>query len=245
MKVVPPRVKRYSMSSTKSSSKVSAVLPAFNEADNIEMVVKGLGRVLSKNLLQYEIIVVDDGSKDDTFKKALALSESDPSMKVVRHEMNKGYGAALRTGFSVAALPWIFFMDSDGQFDAQDFVKLLELSDKNDFIAGYRIERMDPPNRVLYGKVFSALIRTFFGIRVKDINCAFKLFKKELIEDSGLSVDGALINAEILIAAKRKGVTPVEVGVTHLPRKIGSQTGGSVRVILRAFSELLGLMLKR
>jgi glycosyltransferase involved in cell wall biosynthesis len=245
LKVGPPHVKRYSMGSSQSPIKVSAVLPAYNEAENIEKTIFDLNKVLLNNLSEYEIIVVDDGSQDDTFKKLAALSEENQAVKVLRHELNKGYGAALRTGFESASFSWLFFMDSDGQFDAEEFVKLLELTDKNDFIAGYRTQRMDPKNRILYGRVFSFLVRTIFGVKIRDINCAFKLFKKELVDDCGLSVDGALINTEILIAAKKKGVHPVEVGVTHLPRKVGTQTGGSIKVIISAFSELFGLVLKK
>lgn len=216
---------------------ISAVLPAFNEAENLAAVVSGLAGVLDAWGADFEIIVVDDGSEDGTGRLAEELARREPPLRVVHHPRNLGYGAALRSGFTHARHNWIFFMDADGQFDPQEIGKLISLSGSHEFIIGFRAVRQDPRSRRFLGAVFSRLVRVVFGVKARDVNCAFKLFRRDLLEGSELRASGALINAELLALARRKGIKPVEVPVTHLPRLRGTPTGGSGRVIRRAMKE--------
>jgi len=224
--------------------KVSAVLPAYNEARNLEPVVEDLTRVLKKITDSFELIIVDDGSKDGTHELADELSKRDFRVRAVHHPVNMGYGAALRSGFGAASHDWIFFTDADGQFDPENLTMLIPLAGQHQFVTGYRENRMDPWHRRAYGAIFSALIRALFGVKVKDVNCAFKLFKKSLVEHTELSVSGAPNNAELLIAAKKKGVDPAEVPVTHRARQKGEATGGSLKVIMRAAREIIELWIR-
>ncbi len=218
------------------------MLPAYNEADNLEKTLRDLILALEANAKKFEVIVVDDGSGDRTGEIARAAARADGRVKLIAHEVNRGYGAALRSGFEAATLDWIFFMDSDGQFVPDEMEKLIALAGEERLVAGYRKDRRDPFERRLYGRLFTLVTRTLFGLRVRDMNCAFKLFKRDIVAGAGLSAGGALINAEILLAAKKAGVVPAEVAVTHLPRRGGLNTGGSVRVIIKAASELAALV---
>jgi len=220
---------------------ISAVLPAFNEDENLEAVARDLIKSLARVAGRFEVIIVDDGSADRTPELADGLSRENKAVRVVHHPSNKGYGAALVSGFKAARMDWIFFMDSDGQFEPAEVEKLIELTKANDFVAGFRANRADPWRRLAYGKLFSAIVRALFGVKARDVNCAFKLFKKELIEGHEFITGGALINAELLSVAKKKGVDPVETPVTHKPRLAGHSTGGSLMVILRAGREIIEL----
>ena len=160
----------------------------------------------------------------------------------MHHPRNRGYGAAIRSGFVTATLPWLFFTDADGQFGLRELPALLPYTARADIVAGYRLRRRDPWFRRLYAFLFGrVLVRAVLGVHVRDLNCAFKLIRRDLVAGLDLKSDGALINAELLGKAQRGGARIVEVGVHHLPRRGGTQTGGNPRVIERAFWELLAL----
>ena len=160
----------------------------------------------------------------------------------MHHPRNRGYGAAIRSGFVTATLPWLFFTDADGQFGLRELPALLPYTARADIVAGYRLRRRDPWFRRLYAFLFGrVLVRAVLGVHVRDLNCAFKLIRRDLVAGLDLKSDGALINAELLGKAQRGGARIVEVGVHHLPRRVGTQTGGNPRVIARAFWELLAL----
>ena len=197
---------------------VSAVLPAWNEAENLAAVVKGLAPALAQVAGRFEIIIVDDGSSDNTAAVVEQLAAADERVRLVRHPQNLGYGAALSTGFSAAKFPWIFFTDADGQFDPAELTKLAAQAVDHEFVSGYRAMRADPRRRRAYGFLFSSLIRALFKVKATDVNCAFKLFQKKLIADHEFVTRGALFNAELLTVARLKGVDPIEVAVTHQPR---------------------------
>lgn len=223
---------------------ISAVLPAHDEEGNIERVVGDLVSALSSVVQEFEVIVVDDGSTDHTGKTALRLAADDPRVRVVRHQKNQGYGAALRSGFEAARLDWIFFTDADGQFEVKEIERLVSYVPPARLVAGYRSPRMDPWTRRMFGRAFSALVRAAFKVRLRDVNCAFKLFDKSLIQGYDFITGGALINAELLVAARSRGAEPVEVAVTHKPRTWGAQSGGSPRVILRAAREFVAMWVR-
>jgi glycosyltransferase involved in cell wall biosynthesis len=220
---------------------VSAVLPAFNEEPNVERAVEGLERALAASAGAYEIIVVDDGSRDGTAAVLERLQSRSPNLVVVRHPSNLGYGAALRSGFRRARFPWVFFMDADNQFDPTEIALLLDHRDEADMVIGHRAVRRDPWPRRLNAFAFFTLVRLLFGYLARDVNCAFKLIRRELLDRLALRSSGALINTEMLTLARRRGARIVEVPVHHFPRTAGTQTGAHPAVVLRAFRELFQL----
>ncbi|MFN8540597.1 MAG: glycosyltransferase family 2 protein [Thermomicrobiales bacterium] len=188
-----------------------------------------------------EIIIVDDGSTDATPRIADRLAAEDTRVRVIHHPQNRGYGAALRSGFAAARGDRIMFMDADRQFDIRDVAKLAPYMDEFDIVAGYRLRRRDPLPRVILGASFNTLVKVLFGVWVRDIDCGFKVFRADLLRSLNLQAPGALINTEILALAHRRGATFMEVGVGHYPRGGGIQSGGSPRVVLRAMRETVGL----
>lgn len=221
--------------------KISLVLPAHNEEPNIRAVVEEASRVLPTAFSDYEVIVVNDGSKDRTLEIAEQLASENPRVRVVNHPVNRGYGATLTSGFHAAAGDFIMFMDSDRQFDINDIYLLTPHVPTHDIVAGYRIKRSDPAHRILNAKIFGLAVRTLFDIQLRDIDCAFKIMRSEVLKGINLESPGALINTEILAKAKVQGRTIRQVGVNHYPRLEGEQSGASLKVVLRAFTEILRL----
>jgi len=219
----------------------SLVLPAHNEEANLEPVVREALAVLPTLFRDCEIVVVDDGSRDATPAIADRLATEDPRVRVVHHPRNRGYGAALQSGFAAARGELIMFMDADRQFAVRDVARLAPFADAYDIVAGYRIKRNDPWRRVALGATFNALVKVLFGVRVRDIDCGFKLFRADLLRGMRLEAPGALLNTEILALARHQGATLAEVGVEHYPRPAGEQSGGSPRVVLRAVREIAAL----
>ncbi len=224
--------------------KISAFFPAHNEEANIVELTKKTSKILSEICEEYEVIVVNDGSKDRTKEVVEKLMKEDKHIKLINHETNKGYGAALKSGFYNAKYEWIFFTDGDGQFDVSEITKLIELAIDCDIATGYRIKRKDPIHRKLNAFAWGTLVKILFGFRVKDVDCAFKLIKKEIIDKIKLEAEGAMISTELLAKANKLGYKIKEVGVNHYPRKAGKQTGAKLSVILRAFVELFKLYRK-
>jgi glycosyltransferase involved in cell wall biosynthesis len=225
---------------------LSVVLPAFNEEANVEAVVRTCAAYLERRVPEYELLVVNDGSRDRTGEILNHLTSEFPRLRPLHHAVNRGYGAALRTGFDAATKRFVFYMDGDGQFDITDLEKLLPLATDDDHIVtGFRIERRDPFIRRLNAKLFGGwLVRIMLNVRVRDLNCAFKLIPKKVLNAITLESTGALINAEMYGRAVRKGFGVKEVGVHHYPRTAGVQTGAHLTVILKAFYDLLRLRQK-
>jgi glycosyltransferase involved in cell wall biosynthesis len=216
---------------------ITAVLPAYNEAAVIgDVVGRTANALLTLEVPDPEIIVIDDGSRDGTAKAAAAEVPPHVSVRVISHERNRGYGAALRSGFDAARREAVWLMDSDGQFDPGDLNRLLPHYRRDRVVTGYRIRRNDPAVRQLNNTAFFALVRMLFGRTVRDVNCGFKLFPTRV--GRALHADGALISTELVLRARRAGYTIVEVGVPHYPRRAGQATGASPHVVLRAFAEL-------
>lgn len=221
--------------------KLSVVLPAHNEVNNLPSVVRRSLDVLPQLVEDFQIVIVDDGSRDGTSELADRLAREHPQITVVHHPRNRGYGAALTSGFEVATGDYIMFMDSDQQFDIADLTYLAPFIRDYDFVAGYRIDRKDARYRLIYAAIFNLAVRILFGVRLHDVDCAFKVFRADLIRSIDLSSPGALINTEILAKAARAGATYVEVGVNHYPRPSGESSGGSPRVVFRAMKETIAL----
>lgn len=220
---------------------LSLVLPAHNEQENIELVVTRALEVLPTFTDHFEIIVVNDGSKDRTGLIIDALARRDARVKPVHHPRNRGYGAALTSGFTASTGDYVMFMDADRQFDIADLDRLSPLVGTFDIVAGFRMERRDALHRKLFAEIFNLTGRILFGIHVRDIDCAFKVFRGDLLRSLDLTAPGALINTEIQAKLRRRGATLTQVGVNHFPRVAGSATGGSPRVILRAMQETIRL----
>lgn len=197
--------------------------------------------MLDATLPDWEIIVVDDGSRDGTFLLAQAYSYTDCRIRVVQHSANQGYGAAWRSGFATAVGEYIMCMDSDGQFDLSDITRLLPYVNHSDAVVGYRIDRQDPLYRKVNTAIFHWAVRVMFGVKLRDLDCAFKIFHGKFIHALPLRSSGALINLEIFSFARRKNATVVEVGVRHYPRLAGEPTGAKPAVVLRAMFEILWL----
>ena len=218
---------------------LSVILPAFNEQDNIELVIKSALEFLPSVTSHYEIIVVDDGSSDRTPQIVDSLARRYQEVVSLHHPGNQGYGATLRTGFDQAKNDLIFFMDGDGQFDIKELSLLVNFIEETDLVCGYRIKRADSLRRKINAQLYNWLIKSLFDLKVRDIDCAFKLLRHQVIKNINLESSGALINAELLILAKKKGYQIREVGITHYPRAKGKQTGAKLLVIWRAFTELM------
>jgi glycosyltransferase involved in cell wall biosynthesis len=220
---------------------LSVFFPCYNEQDNIGQTTQRAVEVLEGMGADYEIILVNDGSADQTGARADAIAAGNNRVRVVHHPQNMGYGAALQSGIRAAKKELVFFTDGDGQFDIGEIKLLLPLIEQNDIVCGYRLDRKDPFIRKLNGWMWTRLVNFLFGMHIRDIDCAFKLFRAEIFEGMTMSSEGALISAEILARATRRGFRIAEVGVHHYPRKAGKQTGAKLTVILRAFKELFKL----
>src|SRR2546421_568298 len=186
----------------------------------------------------FEVIVVNDGSKDRTRSIVEEIAASDQHVRLINHPVNQGYGAALVSGFEAITKDLVFFMDSDGQFDIADLERFFAFIDEYDAVLGYRIDRQDTWVRKLNAWGWKMLVRLVFGLRVRDIDCAFKLYPGKFFHEHRLETRGAMINAEILYKFTRAGYTYTQLGVRHLPRHGGRATGAKPAVIARAFREM-------
>lgn len=216
---------------------ISLVLPAHDEAKNIGKLLSQAQTVLPRIAKEHEIIVVDDGSRDETARVVTQFN----NIRLLRHERNRGYGAALRTGLRSARMEWIFFTDADNQFDLQDLTELLAASKGADIVAGYRSPRRDPWGRRLLGWAWGRIVRGLYGLNVRDVDCAFKLFRREVLAEIPIESVGAFVNTEILVRASAAGFRIHQIPVRHFPRRAGSPSGARLRVIFRAARELFAL----
>jgi len=217
---------------------LSAFFPAYNEEGNILSMCSSLTNALPQIADDYEIIVVNDGSKDRTGEFANRLAQNDNRIRVIHHEDNFGYGAAIRSGLCASRMEYIFFTDGDNQFDVSQLSPFVSDIYGFDGVIGFRTNRQDPWVRKLNAWAWNQLVRLLFGLRVKDIDCAFKLFHRRVFKGLQLESSGAMISTEMLVKIKAEGFKLLERGVIHSPRVAGKQTGANLQVILRAFKEL-------
>jgi glycosyltransferase involved in cell wall biosynthesis len=218
---------------------LSVVIPAWNEEANIAMVVTQVSRELQSLDWDHEIILVNDGSRDGTSEIAMSLVGHIPHLKVVEHWPRRGYGGALKAGFAHSTKSLVAIFPGDNQFDFREVRHLAEKINGVSIVAGYRAKRRDPLMRSVNALGWKLLIRLLFGYLARDVDCGFKIFRRELLNVLTLVSDGAMIDAELLAGAKSRGFKIAEVPVTHLPRVRGRATGANVRVILRAFGDCL------
>jgi glycosyltransferase involved in cell wall biosynthesis len=217
---------------------LSIVLPCHDEAENIERAVDEATAAGELVADAHEVIVVDDGSADATRELAESLAAVDPRVRVIRHDANRGYGAAVRSGLAAARLEWVFLTDADLQFDLCELTRFAPVAPSCDIVAGYRVQRADPPHRLLNAAAWNLLVRHVFDLGVQDVDCAFKLMRRELVQSLPLTADGAMVSTELIARAREAGARIVELGVGHRPRAAGHSSGASPRVVARAFREL-------
>lgn len=214
--------------------------PFWNEEKNIETVINNAVPVAKKIADKWEILIINDGSSDKTQEKAEELAKKNSNIKVISHNPNRGYGAALKSGFEHAKYDYVVFTDGDAQFDFGEVDKFVENIRSHDIVIGYRKKRKDNIVRHILMNMLKAWDYVFFGFWFKDIDCGFKMFKKSaLTEIMPLRSEGAMITTEILAKSVRKKLTIREVEVTHYPRKFGNQSGANLAVIVRAVLESL------
>lgn len=226
------------LSAARYPGMLSLCLPAYNEQDCIVETLDRALAVLPSLVASLEVIVVDDGSRDATAQRVRSVMQRDRRVRLVAHERNKGYGAAVTSGLLAAAGDLVMFADSDGQFDFRDVSRLLDRLPGNDFIVGYRHQRAESFRRRLNAWAWGRLVRVVYGVRARDLDCAFKLFRREVVERLRLTASGACINAELMCQCQRAGFRFDEVPVEHYLRKGGRPTGSNIKVIARAFREL-------
>ena len=220
---------------------LSVFLPCYNEKDTVQAMTKKALSVAGTLCNDFEVILVDDGSTDGTSELTDKLANEYPNVQTVHHPQNQGYGAALQSGFRAATKDYVFYTDGDGQFDLDELLVLAPLIAQCDIVSGYRINRQDGILRKFNAFCWTRMVCFLFGLRLRDIDCAFKLYKREIFDTIEMHSTGALIDTEILARAIRKGYTIAQVGVHHFPRTAGQQTGANIKVILRAFKELFKL----
>ncbi|HNS18992.1 MAG TPA: glycosyltransferase family 2 protein [Sedimentisphaerales bacterium] len=220
---------------------LTVFFPCYNEQENVGKVVQQAVEVLDGLRADYEILIVNDGSADGTARVADQIAAVNRRVRVIHHPRNLGYGAALQSGFRAATKELVFYTDGDGQFDLKELPPLLPLMAEYDIVSGYRMNRQDPLLRRLNGWLWTRMNDLLFSLNLRDLDCAFKLFKRSIFDDIRMESQGALIATEILARAARKGYKITEKGVHHYPRTAGKPTGGNLKVILRAFKEVIKL----
>jgi glycosyltransferase involved in cell wall biosynthesis len=226
---------------------LSYFFPAHNEEANLRGLVAEALATLPDLAERFEIVIVDDGSRDATPSIADELAATHPEVRAVHHPVNLGYGAALRSGFAAARHDFIAFTDGDRQFHVADIGLLADRlagHDRPDAVVGYRIHRADPLVRTVYANLYRLANRIFFGLSVRDVDCACKLFRRAALDGIAVESGGAFFSAELLIKLRARGRHIAEVGVPHYPRTAGSPTGAKPQVVLRAVRDFWTLRVR-
>jgi glycosyltransferase involved in cell wall biosynthesis len=228
-------------------ARLSYFFPAHNEEANLEGLVQEALETLPSIAETFEIIAVNDGSRDRTREIADRLAAEHPDVRAIHHDVNRGYGGALRSGFEASRYELLAFTDGDRQFRVVDIARLTErlaAADHPDVVVGYRIKRADPMIRVLYARTYKLANRIFYGLRVRDVDCACKLFRREALEGVRVESGGAFFSAELLVKIGEQGRSIAEVGIPHYARTAGSPTGARPSVIGRAVKDFWMLRLR-
>lgn len=222
---------------------LSCFFPAYNEEPNVARLLDEVVATLPQFADQWEVVVVDDGSTDRTASIVRDYAALHPEIRLVQHKNNLGYGHALQTGLKESTGQAVFFTDADLQFHLSDIGLLLAPFENADVVIGYRIKRRDPWHRLVVAGVYHTVLRTMFDLHVRDIDCAFKLFDRQVVDAlvGELESRSAFISPELVIRAQIAGFRLTEVGVTHYPRTAGKSGGASIKVITRTIQEMRGL----
>lgn len=227
----------------KKLSSLSVFFPCFNEEKNVPLFLEQALEIIPKVAKKFEIIVINDGSSDNTKRIAREWSKHDSRIKVFSHKNNQGYGASLQTGFRASQMDWVFFTDGDLQFDLHQIKLLVEHARSFDAVIGFRKNRAEGFGRSRNAYLYKVFVDLLFRLHVKDIDCAFKLLKKSAVDKVDLESKGAFISAELLYKLKKQQVAFKQIGVDHYPRKFGKPTGSNISVIIKACLDALKLYL--
>lgn len=228
----------------KKLKSLSIFFPVFNEEANLEVLLKQALRIIPKIAQRYELLIINDGSTDDSLKIVQKMANQHPEIRVVSHSSNLGYGEVLKTGIKRSQYEWVFWTDSDLQFDLAELANFIKETAQHQAIIGYRKKRVEGIFRHFNANLFKLYIDLLFRIHVKDIDCAFKLFRADLLKKLKLSSGSAFTSAEILYLLKKKGIKFKEIPVNHYPRLYGQATGANFSVIAKACLEALTTYLK-
>ncbi|PIS14571.1 glycosyltransferase family 2 protein [Candidatus Shapirobacteria bacterium CG09_land_8_20_14_0_10_39_12] len=227
---------------------LSLFFPAYNEEANLANTVEKAIPILKSAAEKYELLIINDGSKDKTGEVAEKLAKKYSFVRVIHHNPNRGYGAAIKSGLYASKYDWIVFTDSDGQFDFSEVNLFIEKQRETeaDLVIGYYLKRAVPFVRIVGSKLWEVAVFVLFGMKVTDTDCGFKMIKKEVVEKiPKLEAErGPFISSEFLIKSKQSGFKIKEVGVHHYPRKAGAATGASLKVIFSGLSDLVKLRFK-
>ncbi len=224
-------------------NEISVFIPAYNDEKTIGRVILDAIYVLHPLRIDYEIIIVDDGSRDTTAEIIRGLAKTYKMIKLIQHGNNRDYGAALRTGFKAATKEWVFYTDGDGQYDIKEITKLLPYTEDFIFINGCIIKRKDPAYRIIFGKAYQFLIDTCFGKTLVYTNCDFRLIKKETIDRITINSNSGFAPAEMIVKLTRNGVKAKEVLISHFPRQYGHSQFFNVRKIFGLISDFLKFLI--
>jgi glycosyltransferase involved in cell wall biosynthesis len=230
-------------SSARKFPSLSVFFPAYNDALSLPSLIEAAFSVLERRVEEFEIIVVNDGSGDDTGEVLAALQRKHgPRLRIVTHQANRGYGGALRSGFEAAALDFVFYTDGDGQYDPGELPLLLEAAGPRvGLVNGYKLRRCDPWHRIAIGKLYNALARALFRIRIRDIDCDFRLIRRDLLPNIGLGSTSGTVCVELVRKLELTGCGVAEVGVHHYPRLYGRSQFFRIRSLMATFTQLMDL----
>jgi glycosyltransferase involved in cell wall biosynthesis len=220
-------------------SGLSIFFPIYNEVETLQKLTIQFLEIARELSPDPEVLIIDDGSTDGSSEMADALTEKNSILKVIHHNYNLGYGAALKSGFTNASKDLIFYTDGDGQFDICELKNVLPLIENADVVSCYRTNRQDPWHRRINALLYKIAVRLIFDLNFKDPDCAFKIYRKIVVDSISMKSGGACIDVEMLLQAKRHGFRIVQAGVTHYPRRFGKSSGANLRVIMKAISEII------
>ncbi len=224
------------------SPSISAFFPAYNDAGTIPSMVIAADMTLRSITDDYEVIVVNDGSGDHTGAVLEELKRSYPRLKVVHHQKNRGYGGALRTGFATASKELVFYTDGDAQYDPREMTVLLEaLSPGVDVVNGYKISRADPLHRIVIGKMYHRMVKFAFGLKIRDTDCDFRLFRRYVFDKVHLERDSGVICVEMMKKVQDAGFNVAQVPVNHFHRAYGHSQFFNFRRVFRVGVDLIKL----
>ncbi|HWQ53893.1 MAG TPA: glycosyltransferase family 2 protein [Bryobacteraceae bacterium] len=225
---------------------LSVFFPAYNDAPSLPGLLAKTFEVLREHLPDYEVIVVNDGSSDDTAQVLQRLQvQYSPHLRIITHETNRGYGGALRSGLEAASKEFVFYTDGDGQYDPCELPLLMALMRPGvGFVNGYKLQRQDPRHRIWIGAAYNLFARTLFRIRIRDIDCDYRLIRRDLLDDFRLTSTSGTVCVELVRKLELSGCEIAEVGVHHYPRLYGSSQFFRIRSLATTFAQL-GLLYGR
>ncbi len=218
---------------------ISLFFPVYNDEKTVRRVTEKAIKLLTSLSTQFEIIIINDGSPDKSGEIADQLSKECENVRVIHHEVNKGYGSAIRTGLSNAKYPWIFFTDGDDEYDVFDFLKLYRLKDYYDLIITFRYVKAYSGKRQFISGVYNMVLRWLFRTNYRDISTGLRMIRKSLVEQLVLQSTSPFIGAELTIRTMLKGYRVGEVGIQTFPREFGKGASTSLKNIMATIKDML------